>query len=261
WVRADPVGTDFEGIPVQPEDDHTPDPGVTCFVTGNAQRGDPVGTEDVDNAQTTLTTPYFRAAELVDPIISYYRWYSNDAGAAPSTDVWRTYISNDWGDHWVPVEETRESDNHWRRVFFRISDYIPPAYYMRLRFVASDEGDPSLVEAAVDDVTLLTFCGPVAVEGGVHPPPFALQPATPNPLRGSTQLTYSLPNPGTVTVRIYDVNGRARRTLESGTRAAGEHHVGWDGRDDAERPVSSGLYFARLDYLERHATRTLVVVH
>src|SRR5262249_36777760 len=152
------------GVQIQPEDDHTPDPGVQCWVTGNAQPGDPVGTNDVDNGRTTLTTPLFHADQLTDPIIGYYRWYTNNAGSAPSSDYRRVFISNDWGGHWVPVEATTETDNSWRRVFFRISDYVEPSYMMYMRFVAADDGDPSLVEAAVDDFTLLQFAEPIAVD-------------------------------------------------------------------------------------------------
>ena len=32
WIRVDPVGT-----AAQPEDDHTPDSGVSCFVTGQGE--------------------------------------------------------------------------------------------------------------------------------------------------------------------------------------------------------------------------------
>ncbi len=42
---------------------------------------------------------------------------------------------------------------------------------------------------------------------------------------------------------IYGVRGKKVRTLVSGFRGAGEHAVVWDGRDDAGRAVSSGVYF------------------
>ena len=59
WVRADPVGTVYNGIAVQPEDDHTPAPGVACFVTGNGAVGGAAGDADVDHGCTTLFSPVF----------------------------------------------------------------------------------------------------------------------------------------------------------------------------------------------------------
>ncbi|MEZ4388411.1 MAG: carboxypeptidase-like regulatory domain-containing protein, partial [Candidatus Krumholzibacteriia bacterium] len=38
WENGDPIGT-FETLPVQPEDDHTPAPGVNCWFTGQHVAG------------------------------------------------------------------------------------------------------------------------------------------------------------------------------------------------------------------------------
>jgi hypothetical protein len=64
-------------------------------------------------------------------------------------------ISNDGGAGWVSVENTPITDNSWLRVVFRVEDYVTPTSNMKLRFIASDEGAGSLVEAAVDDFRLL----------------------------------------------------------------------------------------------------------
>ena len=42
------------------------------------------------------------------------------------------------------------------------------------------------------------------------------------------------------------VLGREVAVLVDGPRPAGSQQVSWDGRDAAGRPVSSGVYFARL---------------
>ena len=57
WVRVDPVGTWVGGRPAQPEDDHTPDPGHLCYVTGNGEPGEPAGAHDVDGGCTSLGSP------------------------------------------------------------------------------------------------------------------------------------------------------------------------------------------------------------
>jgi flagellar hook assembly protein FlgD len=44
-----------------------------------------------------------------------------------------------------------------------------------------------------------------------------------------------------------DLRGHHVRTLVSGHQAAGRHRIGWDGLDDAGRPVASGTYVVRLD--------------
>jgi hypothetical protein len=85
-----------------------------------------------------------------------------------------------------------------------------------------------------------------AVEGGDFQ--LALGSASPNPFAASTEIAYTVPSGGgNVEFTVYDVAGRAVRTLVSGPMAAGDGSVRWDGLDDGGRPVASGVYFARLD--------------
>ena len=68
----------------------------------------------------------------------------------------------------------------------------------------------------------------------------------PNPFNPVTEITYSLPTSGVVSLVIYDVRGRIVRTLVDESRGAGVHTVVWDGRDGRGRSLSSGVYLARL---------------
>ncbi len=68
----------------------------------------------------------------------------------------------------------------------------------------------------------------------------------PNPFNPSTVIQYELDQPATVSLHVYDVNGRRLRRLVSGMRGAGVHDVQWDATDDAGVPVASGIYLYRL---------------
>lgn len=79
------------------------------------------------------------------------------------------------------------------------------------------------------------------------PPPVAgILKATPNPTFGSTELGFTLGAPGQVTINVYDVQGRAVRTLVDEVRGAGPQSVVWDGRDDGGSQVRTGVYFLRM---------------
>ncbi|NNE08105.1 MAG: hypothetical protein HKN20_06040 [Gemmatimonadetes bacterium] len=71
--------------------------------------------------------------------------------------------------------------------------------------------------------------------------------ASPNPFNPVTTLRYHVPGVSDVLLVIYDLSGRAVRTLEAGRRAAGWHAPVWDGKSDNGEAVASGLYFARLE--------------
>ncbi len=261
WIRADPVGSFVESTPVQPEFDHTATPGISCWVTGNGPAGQGAGVADVDGGRTTLLSPVFSALSISNfhPVIEYYRWYTNNAGAAPSSDFWKVDISNDGGVNWTPVENTLVTENSWMRVLFRIEDYVTPTASMKLRFIAADEGDGSVVEAAVDDFRLLGFPSDVVgVEPGVTPGTLSLAAPAPNPFVGRTTLRFALPASATTAVRVFDINGRIVRTLFQGTMEAGSHSIEWDGRDAHGKPTANGMYFVRVEHGGKQIARAVV---
>lgn len=155
WTRVDPNGTD-----AQPENDHTTDPATMCFVTGQGAPGGGVGTNDVDGGATTLISPGFDGS-AENAIIGYWRWFSNDAGASPNEDSFVIDISNDDGANWTNVEivgpSGPETGGGWFFHQFVIADVILPTNSMRMRFVASDLINGSIVEAAIDDFTVTSL--------------------------------------------------------------------------------------------------------
>jgi uncharacterized protein DUF4331/flagellar hook capping protein FlgD len=71
--------------------------------------------------------------------------------------------------------------------------------------------------------------------------------AGPHPGRVAV-LQYTLQNKGYVTLKVYDVQGRAVRTLVDQPAAAGSFRATWDGRSDDGGPAGKGVFFARLTH-------------
>ena len=151
WVRAAPIGTIYQNQLVNPDTDATPAPGTNCYVTGNG--GGAAGNDDVDNGVTTLVSPAFDLSAVGPARLSYARWFA--IPSAPD-DVFSAYLSNDDGQNWTLLE-TLTHDNHWVRSEFQVTDVLPQTARMRLRFVASDLGQGSLVEAGIDDLEVQIF--------------------------------------------------------------------------------------------------------
>jgi Zn-dependent metalloprotease len=168
WEHGDPIGTSY-----QPEDDHTPDPGINAWVTGITAEPD---NGDVDSGTTTLLSALYDLSSTVDPAVRYYRWFTNDRGNAPGEDPLVVEISNDDGANWSPLEEVSAGTPlAWVEVEIPIPGTVTPTANMRFRFTASDLGDGSLVEAAIDDFSLIDRdqgCGgcsiPVDTVGTIH---------------------------------------------------------------------------------------------
>lgn len=94
----------------------------------------------------------------------------------------------------------------------------------------------------------------------VVPDEVKLLPNYPNPFQGQTTLRFTLPEQQEVRLVIYDVLGRAVRTLVNEQKQSGVHSIRWDGRNNAGQPVASGLYLGRLEVGETTQTRKLLLV-
>ncbi len=89
---------------------------------------------------------------------------------------------------------------------------------------------------------------------------FALEPNMPNPFARSTTIRFASPRETPVVLRIFDVSGRAVRTLINGSIPAGRHSFTWDGRDDGGRETSAGVYFVRLEGDQKMLTQKTIRV-
>ncbi len=151
WDRGVPVGGGDRGDPATDGDGSG-----ACWLTDNVD-----GNSDVDGGSTLLTSPILDASHASNqvPLIRYQRFYDNASGNAPQSDVFVVEISNNGGGSWVNLETVgptgAEVQGGWYEKTFRISDFLTPTSNMRLRFIASDFGDGSVVEAAVDAVEVL----------------------------------------------------------------------------------------------------------
>jgi flagellar hook assembly protein FlgD len=56
-----------------------------------------------------------------------------------------------------------------------------------------------------------------------------------------------LPSGSYVSLTVHDVLGRIVRILAAETYPEGSHELIWDGRDDEERPVATGIYLCRIE--------------
>lgn len=68
----------------------------------------------------------------------------------------------------------------------------------------------------------------------------------PNPFNPATTIRYGLPADSPVRVTIYDLQGRQVWQYSNAMSSAGWHTIKWDGRDVFGSPVSTGVYFYRL---------------
>jgi hypothetical protein len=73
-------------------------------------------------------------------------------------------------------------------------------------------------------------------------------------------ISFYLPATGRVELSVHDPAGRLIRTLASGRMEHGFKEYIWNGIDERNRPVSSGVYFYRLTVGKRVLTRKMILL-
>jgi len=233
WIIDSPVPSyESNGTLCQTDQQHTPG-GIQCAITGNAVSStSTVGNSDVDGGKTTLQTPMFDISAYNIPVISYWRWYTNDQGSTPKTDFWRTYISDD-GVNFLAVENLKIPDHRWRRFALKVHDYFPGATQVMLRYVADDANSGSIVEAAIDDIEILDIESNVSVQdlrvnisAGIYP----------NPANSIVSLDFHLSSSVNGSLEIIGSLGQVVYS-QNAQWSAGSNHISIDTRNFA-----NGIY-------------------
>ncbi|MBC8459219.1 MAG: T9SS type A sorting domain-containing protein [Deltaproteobacteria bacterium] len=98
----------------------------------------------------------------------------------------------------------------------------------------------------------------------IPPEHSALLQNFPNPFNPDTWIPYQLANDSSVVISIYNVRGQVIRTISLDTKQAGVHITKgraayWDGRNETDENVSSGVYFYHLQAGSFRATKKMVI--
>ena len=192
------------------------------------------GDEHTTHSQTVQIMGIARQVGLVNQIIATEPQPAKDKGAAkPSSDnrIWQQAMTTD-PDEW--------------------SDELKAQLLALHHHPGSHIESGSTTEEIVEEVRRMVFVEAVrqhmpwreATDSDEWPDELkaqlrALKPVTPT-------ISYEIATATSAELAIYDVAGWHVRTFVLDHQSPGKHSIIWDGRDDAGRELSDGLYFYRL---------------
>jgi YVTN family beta-propeller protein len=113
----------------------------------------------------------------------------------------------------------------------------------------SDPADPASTPA-------LIAAEPVPTRGAR----LAFAAPSPNPFRGATRFSFTLPQAGRVRLALYDLRGRRVRELIDAELPAGAHAAVFDGRDAGGAQIGAGIYYAKLKFAGDAARQPVVML-
>jgi choice-of-anchor B domain-containing protein len=201
WVIGVPVGTSSGGNPANPGADSQTDCMDKAYVTGNGGGG--AGTDDIDDGQTTLTSPVFDLSAYTDPIIKFDRWFYNGGGFGSPNDSLVVELTN--GSITVRIDFATVNDpdlSTWASKSLVISSLISPTSSMQLIVRGMDQNPGHVSEGGFDkfyieDVVSVDDNSNKPKELTIYPSPFN------NKLTINLNATYK-----NVSIKVYEITGK-----------------------------------------------------
>lgn len=129
-------------------------------------------------------------------------------------------------------------------------DHLDGSYWACLELYTNDS-DNKLVEIPV----VMNIGATGIADADKIPDDFGIVSCYPNPFNAGTNIEYSLNQPSSVTLEIFDILGRKVETISSGEQTAGRHIVTWDAENK-----SSGIYYCSISSGDTHKSLKLVLL-
>ncbi len=82
----------------------------------------------------------------------------------------------------------------------------------------------------------------------------------PNPFNPITNISYSVKKAGKVTLEVYNIKGQLVKTLVNDVKETGNYTTTWNGTDNSNKSVSSGVYFYKMKTGNYTATKKMILM-
>jgi len=151
-----------------------------------------------------------------------------DQPEGPWGEPMNVVCSNDYPALYGAFMHDKYIENEGETVYFLMSQWGP--YNVFLMEVVFRRSGSEVIEEPLSE----------------GPQSYALHQNVPNPFNAQTQIIFDLPKSGWISLHVYNVIGQRVRALINKKTEAGHYTIVWDGKDDSDKQVESGIYFYQL---------------
>jgi len=209
--------------------------------------------EDGSTATLTTTYPINMNSVSNDACITFWHKY---------------YVEHDFdyciieysfdGSNWTELAQFSGVSDDWVQEFIFVPELIDHYVYLRFKITADNVlNDPGWW---IDDMKIIASTG-ASANNNIPVYKSALHDNYPNPFNPETTISFSVAQTSSfVTLDIYNVRGQKVRTLINTKLTSGFHTVVWDGKSDAGRSVTSGIYFYKMQNADYTKTRKMILL-
>ncbi|MDP2364787.1 MAG: T9SS type A sorting domain-containing protein [Ignavibacteria bacterium] len=135
--------------------------------------------------------------------------------------------------------------------------------------VVSDINNDKVLECLINRFDYPSFAsyrievyntGIVGLNPETKPIKFELMQNYPNPFNPSTTISYKVENESFVKLKIYDLQGELVKELVNEVKSSGDYQVDWNGSNQYETKLPSGVYFYQLEVGQYRQAKKMVLL-
>ena len=211
------------------------------------------------NDDCVLESPPFYPGQNAQ--LSFYAWYNV---AIYGVNGFYVQISDDGGTSWQKLDfigsggalDSSLMGNDWLPYTYDLSGYNPGTLTrIRFQWVSDSQSVPAegMSGAFIDDIRIISQV-PMPVTGvrvdlaPLMPEEYSLSQNYPNPFNAMTKIDYQIAGESfqMVKLSIYNLLGQRVKMVVNQAQAGGNYTVLWDGTNEQNNRVSSGIYIYQL---------------
>ncbi len=231
WIIIDADGDSYNWV--MNESSFEPNSGSRCVCSASYINN--VGPLTPDNWLIT------RAIDLeTDAILKFWVAPQDEQWINEHYKVKLSTTGTDIDDFDVLLMEETIASSAWSQKTVDLSEYTGETVY--IAFEHCEVTDMFFIK--LDDI--LVYDPTENDNDAITMPEFSTS-CYPNPFNPETTISYSLPIDAQVKLEVFNIRGQKVTTLVNDRVDAGQHSVVWNGTDQSGSPVSSGVYFYKLN--------------
>jgi hypothetical protein len=176
-------------------------------------------------------------------------------------------MSTDGGQNWEQVGDGYTGiKSSWYKDGRSLSAYCGKGYRdvkLRFRFVSDSTRIGPALGWFIDNLEMKSgeLVTSVAEDKSLEAPSgYRLSANYPNPFNPETNIEYELPKSGLVRLEVYNLLGQKIKTLIDQNQMAGVHQAIWNGKNEFDEAVASGIYLYRMETNDFKATKRMLLI-
>ncbi len=202
-----------------------------------------VGSTDCHNhcyepSHSVFAQHIFSNPAFVDSVVF---WVREGSSSGFGWGAW-LWIGHDgvWDGSFDAVENGAPVTDEWVRVVTPIDTWVTS-----VDILVEDMTDLSSIW--IDDLDIFINETVTAVGRTPYPEAVSLRQNFPNPFNPSTSIVFTVLQNTQLSIQVMDVSGKTVKTLATNRSfGIGSHTIQWNGKNNSEREMASGVYFYRV---------------